>query len=73
VSLLSVRQLAGILHANVAAPLFVKVWSGRLSPETSTHPLRFRPFHPQGSALEHDWFQDLPDVAALRQAFRVGL
>ena len=51
----------------------LEVWSGRLSPEAPTHPLRFRPFHPQGSALGHDWFEGWPYVAADSQAFRVCL
>jgi hypothetical protein len=48
VALLSVRQLAGILHANIAAPLFVE--SGRgVFPQAPTHPPDARPpFHPQG-------------------------
>ncbi len=43
----------------------------RLAPPTL--PLRFRPCHPPGSALERDWFVGWPYVATVRQAFRVGL
>jgi len=64
IALLSVRQLAGILHANFAASLFDEVRSGRLPPMLA-HPLRFRPFHPQGSALGRDWLEGRPSVAAL--------
>ena len=51
----------------------LKVWSGRLSPGPRPSPAARPPSVPKGGCAGCDWFEGWPDVAALRQAFRVGL